>query len=242
MMESSIIFFFLIFLAAVLYSSVGHGGASGYLAVMAIFTIAPDLMRATALSMNLFVSGISFFTYAAHKHFKFKLLWPFIITSIPFSYLGARMPVNVSLYKFILAFFLIIAVARMVFIIHKSPKTRNINIPLAIAIGAVLGFCSGMIGIGGGIILSPILLLLGWANMKQIAATSAIFIFLNSGSGILGVISAGAGFHSDIWWLIAIGTIGSIIGSQFGVKLNVQFLSYVLIAVLSIAIIKLLFF
>jgi len=175
------IFLASLFVIAFLYSSVGHGGASGYLALMALFSIAPVFMKSTALSLNVFVAGIAFLTYTRAGFFSFRLIFPFLITSIPMAFAGALVKIKPDTYELILGVFLLFAVARMLFIpgaIAEHPSKPPIW--LAMVIGAILGFFSGMIGIGGGIILSPILILLHWATMKESAAASSLFILLKS--------------------------------------------------------------
>jgi len=243
-MGYGLIFFVLIFVTAILYSSVGHGGASGYLAIMALFAVSPENMRASALILNLFVAGISFYSYYRGGFFRLKLLLPFIALSVPMSFLGARLEINPTTYKIILGIFLLIAIARMIFTAKKPESTNPVNIPVALGIGAFLGFFSGMIGIGGGIILSPVLLLFRWATIKQTAAVSAVFIFLNSASGILGLASLGAlNPVPEIYLLIGLGIAGSLIGSHLGrVKLTSLKLTYLLAAVLLFASFKLFYF
>lgn len=243
-MEYGLIFFVLIFITAILYSSVGHGGASGYLAIMALFAVSPENMRASALILNLFVAGISFYSYYKGGFFRLKLLLPFIFLSIPMSFVGARIEINPTTYKIVLGIFLLIAIARMLFTAGKPKNTRSVNIPFALVIGAFLGFFSGMIGIGGGIILSPILLLLRWATIKETAAISAIFIFLNSAAGLSGLASKGIlNPIPEIYLLIAPGIAGSLIGSHLGrVKLTSLKLTYLLAAVLLFASFKLFYF
>jgi len=243
-MEFGIIFYVMIFLTAMLYSSVGHGGASGYLAIMALFAVTPENMRASALILNLFVAGIAFYAYFKGGYFRAKLLLPFVVLSIPFSFLGARLEINPSVYKIILGIFLLIAIGRMLFTAKHQGELKPLNIPSALAIGAVLGFFSGLIGIGGGIILSPVLLLLHWANMKETAAVSAAFILLNSAGGILGLAtSEGLQPVNGISILIALGIGGSLVGSYFGrEKFSTIKLTYVLATVLLFASIKLFYF
>lgn len=242
-METEFLFFLAIFLTSILYSSVGHGGASGYLAVMALFAIEPVYMRASALTLNMFVAGISFFHFYRGGHFRLKLLLPFIALSIPMSFIGARVDVNPYTYKIILGIFLLFAVIRMLFFTKSEKETKAIHLPLALLFGAILGFFSGMIGIGGGIILSPLLLLMGWASIKETAAISAIFIFLNSASGILGVIAKGFEPVSSIYILIGLGIVGSIIGSRMGQKkFTPKYLMTVLSFVLLFASFKLFYF
>ena len=235
---------FSLFTIAFLYSAVGHGGGTGYLAILALFGVAPVFMKSTALTLNVFVSAIAFFTYYKAGYFKWKLIFPFLITSIPFSYLGALTQVNPSTYKFVLGLFLLIATARMVFVPKAVSETSGkMQYLVAIVIGALLGFFSGLIGIGGGIILSPILILLHWANVKESAAASALFIFLNSISGLVALLGGGFTFEPRLAIWITIGITGGIAGSYLGsYRLKSENLKYLLAAVLLLASVKLFIF
>jgi len=243
-METGVVFYVLIFLTALLYSSVGHGGASGYLAIMAVFSVSPDYMRPSALILNLFVAGISFVSFYRGGFLRVKLLIPFILLSVPMSYLGARLELDPRVYKIILGIFLLMAIARMLFSAKSHQPVEAVNIPLALAIGAILGFFSGMIGIGGGIILSPVLLLLRWATIKETAAVSAAFIVLNSASGIAGLASAGnLKPLGEIYLLVALGIAGSFTGAYLGrEKISSLNLTYILSGVLLFATLKLFYF
>lgn len=238
-----LLFIGLVFLMAMLYSSVGHGGASGYLALMALFSFSPEFMRPSALVLNIFVSSIALFSYAHNGHFKLKLLLPFIITSVPMAFIGGMITVNQKTFKIILGLFLIAAISRMIY----RPKTeasehRNINKPLAFIIGTVLGFLSGLIGIGGGIILSPVIILLKWANMKETAAVSAAFILVNSLAGLSGQISQGFRLAPEIGYMLGAAILGGLFGSYVGsVKISEKALKYALSVVLTFASYKLLF-
>ncbi|RZK53596.1 MAG: sulfite exporter TauE/SafE family protein, partial [Pedobacter sp.] len=192
MQESFIFFYILLFVVAFLYASVGHGGASGYLALMAIFAISPAVMKPTALLLNLFVSSTSFIQFYRGGHFKWKLFWPFALASIPLSFVGGMMAIESSIYKKILGVLLLIPVIRFFFFKNTDAKDfKAANIPLSLLVGGIIGLLSGMIGIGGGIILSPVILLLKWADQKQTAAISAAFIFVNSVAGLGGQLIKG---------------------------------------------------
>ena len=177
----TITFLLLLFIVALLYASVGHGGASGYLALMAIYGFVPEVMKPTALILNLFVSLTSFLMFLKGGHFKWKLFLPFALASIPFAFLGGTISLEAHMYKKILGVLLLFPVFR--FFVYPNTDDNNLkeaHFYLSLLIGATIGFLSGLIGIGGGILLSPILLLLGWSNQKQTAAASALFIFVNS--------------------------------------------------------------
>ena len=242
-MESLILFYILLFLVAFLYSSVGHGGASGYLALMALFSITPDVMKPTALLLNLFVSFTSFIQFYRGKHFNWKIFLPFAITSVPMAFVGGMISVDDNVYKKILGLLLIIPIVRFLFFGNiKVEEIRKSNFILSLIIGAAIGFLSGLIGIGGGIILSPVLLLLKWADMKKTAAISAIFIFVNSLSGLAGQLQKGINFSTDMYAYVAVAFVGGLCGAYFGsLKLNQNFLKYLLAIVLIIASYKLLF-
>jgi uncharacterized membrane protein YfcA len=234
-------FLALLFVIAFLYSSVGHGGASGYLALMALFGIAPAFMKSTSLTLNVFVSAIAFVAYARSGYFKPRLIIPFLITSVPLAFAGAMIPVKSNVYEIILGIFLLIAVARMVFVpgavIEKSSDPPLI---ISLALGALLGLFSGMIGIGGGIILSPILILFHWASIKESAAASALFILLNSLSGLTGLLAKGFDFEPRLILWIVVGVLGGIAGSYTGsARLKQGKLKYILACILLLASLKL---
>jgi uncharacterized membrane protein YfcA len=228
-------------IVAFLYASVGHGGASGYLALMSLFAFPLTFMKPTALVLNIIVSGIAFYFYFREKQFDWKLFYPFAITSIPCSYLGGLLKIETHLYKIILATVLVFAVLRLLGILGKEKShIQPIHFPLALLIGALIGFLSGLIGIGGGIILSPVLLLLGWATMKQTAAVSALFILVNSVAGLLGFISNGESIPISSFLVIGIVAFGGILGGYYGSrKFNTAILRNILALVLGIAIFKL---
>jgi len=225
-----------------MYASVGHGGASGYLALMVLFGLSPMLMKPSALMLNIIVSAISFTMYYRSGHFKWRILIPFILLSIPLSFLGARITIEAHTYKLILGVCLLIATIRILGVFGSASfkDTREVKFIPAMIIGGVLGFVSGMIGIGGGILLSPVLLLLKWSDMKQTAAVSAAFIFVNSVSGIIGAASSHQAFAPEIYSWVAAAVLGGSIGAFFGsTKFNYSVLKYILSAVLLFASTKL---
>ena len=241
--EIEYIWLFLLVLpiVAFLYAAVGHGGASGYLALMAIFNFLPETMKPTALLLNLFVAAISFYYYWKNGHFKLKLFIAFSISSIPLAFIGGLIEVDADIYKKILGILLIFAILKLLNIFGKESKeTQPVNIWLGLIIGGVIGFFSGLIGIGGGIILTPIILLMNWGKMKEAAAVSALFIWVNSASGMIGQLSTGVTLQPQAFILVGIALIGGILGAHYGSKkLNNKYLRYLLILVLSSACFKL---
>ena len=245
MLQTENIYLFLIILPLVsfLYSSVGHGGASGYLALMALFSFAPESMKPTALLLNIFVAGISFYYYFKAGHFNKKLFISFAIASIPLAYLGGTIEVDASIYKKILALLLIFAILKMLNVFGKeSDNIKQVKLWQGLIVGSIIGFFSGLIGIGGGIILTPVILLLHWGKMKEAAAVSALFIWVNSAAALIGQFSSGVSIEKASFVLVVIALIGGILGGYYGSKkINNLHLRYILAFVLIIACAKLFF-
>ena len=245
MLQNENIYLFLLILPIVsfLYASVGHGGASGYLALMALFSFAPESMKPTALLLNVFVAAISFYYYFTAGHFNKKLFLSFAIASIPLAYIGGTLEVDASIYKKILAVLLIFAILKMLNVFGKESNTiKQIKLWQSLIVGGIIGFFSGLIGIGGGIILTPIILLLHWGKMKEAAAVSALFIWVNSAAGLVGQLTSGVTIETESFLLVAIAIIGGILGGYYGSKvINNQKLRYILAFVLIIACGKLMF-
>jgi len=229
---------------AFLYSSIGHGGASGYLALMSLFSIAPETMKPTALLLNICVAGISFVYYYRAGHFNKKLFLYVAIASIPMAFLGGLLEVDPYIYKRILGAFLIITVLKITNVFGKAKKTqRPIVLWQCLLIGASIGFLSGLIGIGGGIILSPIILLLHWGSMKEAAAVSALFIWVNSIAGLTGQFTQGITLNNQAFVMVLLALLGGIAGSYFGSKkMSSHSIKYVLAVVLLMASLKLFLF
>jgi hypothetical protein len=241
--ENIYVFLLLLPIVAFLYATVGHGGASGYLALMALFSFAPETMKPTALLLNLFVAGIAFYHYYKAGHFSMKLFLPFAITSIPLAFLGGMIEIDAHIYKRILAILLIFAILKMLNVFGKeNSEIKDLKLWQGLVIGGLIGFFSGLIGIGGGIILTPVILLLHWGNMKEAAAVSALFIWVNSASGFVGQLTSGVALSSQSFILVAVALVGGFLGSYYGSnKFNNQRLRYLLAFVLSIASVKLMF-
>lgn len=242
-MDVALLFYILLFVVAFLYASVGHGGASGYLALMALFSVAPDVMKPTALMLNLFVSLTAFIQYYRGGHFRWNIFWPLALLSIPFAYLGGLVTIDAHVYKRMLGFLLLLPIVRFLFFRNTKVSELKPSKPLwSAGIGAVIGWLSGLIGIGGGIILSPILLLLKWTDQKQTAAISAIFIFVNSFAGLMGQLRKGVVFTPDMVTYVAIAFTGGLAGAYLGaIRFNQNVLKYSLAIVLVVASYKLIF-
>ncbi|MEI6434891.1 MAG: sulfite exporter TauE/SafE family protein [Bacteroidota bacterium] len=240
-MEGTIALLFSMLLVAMLYSSVGHGGASGYLAVMSIFEINMLYFRSAALILNLFVAGIAFINFNKGYRLRWKLILPFLLPSIPMAFLGAMIHLNSSTYRLILGLLLFVAVLRL---LYRQSQDYDVKPPPSILISAVigmaLGFLSGMIGIGGGIILSPILIFMHWAGVKETGLYSSLFILCNSLAGLagLGINNLIVPPHFYIWILVVI--VGGLIGSLTSVKvLPIRYFKLSLMLVLLFACVKL---
>lgn len=209
----------LLALVAFAYAMVGHGGASGYLAVLTIFGFAAETVRPSALVLNMFVSAIATLQYARGGHFRWRSFWPFALTSVPMSFIGYGIELDPLMYKRILALCLVVAVARMLGLFGQgSREQREVPIVPALVIGAVLGLLSGMLGIGGGILLSPLMLLCGWGDAKRVAAISAPFILVNSASGLSRAWQGGISLPADAWTWIAVAVGAGLLGSWIGAR------------------------
>ncbi len=232
----------LIFVAAVLYSAVGHGGASGYLAAMALFGIDPAVMKPTALFLNIIVAAIATIKFYRAGCFDRSLFWRFAVSSVPCAFLGGTIIVPTPIYKPIVGLVLLYAATRLGFnnSITESPKKSVPSNWVPIVLGMIIGLLSGLTGVGGGIFLSPLLLLMGWATIKQSAGVSAAFILVNSIAGLLGYLTKFPVLPSSLWlWAIA-AAIGGWLGAEYGSsRIGSKSLQRILATVLTIAGIKL---
>ena len=231
-----------IFIVAVLYSSVGHGGASGYLAVMAFLAVSPAVTRPTALILNVFVSSIASFQFYRRGYFDWRVFLPFAAASIPFAFIGGSVNLPADVYKKILGAVLLFAAFRLAWKFTFEKEFAAPKIWIALIVGAIVGLVSGLIGVGGGIFLTPILLLMNWTEARTAAGISAVFILVNSISGLAGNYAQVAQLSSGvIFWIIA-AVIGGIIGSTLGSRrFDSITLRRVLATVLVIAGLKLFF-
>lgn len=235
----------LFLLTAMLYSSVGHGGASGYLAVMALAGFAPGVMKPTALSLNILVSAIATARFYRAGCFSWKIFLPFALTAAPFAFYGGGLSLPITIYRPIVGIVLLFAAFQLLRISLKpaSVPARRIPVLPALLLGSGIGMLSGLTGVGGGIFLSPLLLLVGWADPRHTAGVSAAFILVNSVAGILGHYSGMNALPPSLplWAMAAI--VGGLIGSGFGSRhFSNAALRRLLAVVLVVAGLKFLFF
>jgi uncharacterized membrane protein YfcA len=210
----------LFFVGASLYASVGHGGASSYLAVMGLFSIAPEVMKPTALALNILVSAIATLKFYRAGLFKWNLFWPFAIASIPAAYIGGATTLPARWYKVLVGVVLIYAAVWM-FRSSLRPVNKEPHAPplwAAILSGLAIGFLSGLTGVGGGIFLSPLLLYMGWSETRATSAIAAPFILVNSISGLLGHLSSVAQLPANVPLWGATAVLGGWIGATYGSK------------------------
>lgn len=211
------LFIFCLAIIALAYSSVGHGGASGYLALMAFSAISTKDAAVIALSMNLVVAGISFIAFKRARHFDLALAWPFLVGAAPFAYMGGFLKVPGHVHKWILAAALLGAAFWLFLGVRQNQdKTHAPAIPVSLATGAGIGLLSGIVGVGGGVFLSPIMILGRWADAKRTASLSALFILVNS---VAGLAARPPGTYSLVishWPMVATGACGAIAGAVIG--------------------------
>lgn len=207
-------------LASFVYASVGHGGASAYIAAMALAGLAPAEMRPIALTLNVLVSCIASFKFWRAGHFRWRLFWPFAAVSIPFAYLGGAITLPGNLYRIVVGIVLVYAAWQLWRSARAGEEMKPVREPaiaLAMAIGAAMGLLAGLTGVGGGIFLSPLLLMLGWAGTKQTSAVAAPFILVNSVAGLAaGFVAGTATLPQSTWALAAAVLVGGWLGAEYG--------------------------
>ena len=232
----------LIFVAAGLYATVGHAGASGYLAIMALFGLDPAVMRPTALVLNLLVASVAALKFYRAGCFDWRIFWPFALTSVPMAFVGGQLSLPSALYKPIVALVLLYAAYRLI-AARAAPTAADLRpVPLlgGLLIGAGIGLLSGLTGVGGGICLSPVLLFMNWAETRTASGVAAVFILANSAAGLLGQASSLASLPAAaaVWAVAAVA--GGWIGAEYGSRrLSGPWIQRMLAGVLVIASLKL---
>lgn len=224
-------------LGAALYTSVGHAGASAYIALMALFGVAPAAMRPTALALNILVAGFTSFRYVRAGLFRWRVLWPFTLGAIPFAFLGGSIQLPGAYYRPLVGTVLLLSAARLLWPreLKSNVDPRDPPTWAGIVSGVGIGFLSGLTGTGGGIFLSPLLLFLGWSDTRAASGVAAVFIFCNSIAGLLGNVAIVKALPPDLWiYAIAVG-LGAVIGTTLGIQWRPPMILKTLGAVLVIA-------
>jgi uncharacterized membrane protein YfcA len=231
-----------ILVVAFLYSSVGHAGASGYIAVMTLFGLAPSVIKPGALVLNILVATLTAWQFWRAGHFSWHLFWPFAVLSVPFAFLGGYINLPTHIFKILVGVVLLFSAARFVIQTGPDEEPSKPSRPIALAVGAGLGLLSGLTGTGGGIFLTPVLIFLRWARTKTASAVSALFILLNSIAGLLGNVSSTRQLPLFAIPLAVAAVTGGAVGSYLGSRqFSPAFIKKLLAIVLTIAGFKLIF-
>ncbi len=207
---------FAVLIVAFLYSSVGHAGASGYIAVMALASVASPMIRPTALVLNIVVATIGSVQFWRSGHFRWSLFWPFALVSIPAAYFGGTLILPTRLLNILIGLVLLASAARLLIQLKPAAETHPPAKPIAMVTGGALGFLAGLTGTGGGIFLTPLMILLRWSSTKQAAAVSVVYILVNSASGLLGAMRKGITLPPFLWPMIGAVIVGGSLGSYLG--------------------------
>lgn len=205
-----------VMIAAFLYSSVGHAGASGYIAVMALASVASPMIRPTALVLNIVVATIGTVQFWRAGHFRWSLFWPFALASIPAAYFGGTLALPTRLLNILIGLVLLAAAARLLISLKPVAEMHPPAKPVAIVTGGVLGFLAGLTGTGGGIFLTPLMIQLRWSSTKQAAAVTVVYILVNSISGLVGAMQKRITLPPFLWPMIGAVVIGGSLGSYCG--------------------------
>ncbi len=205
-----------VLVVAFLYSSVGHAGASGYIAVMSLLSLAPEVIKPTALALNILVASIGTFQFWRAGYFSWRLFWPFALLAVPMAFVGGYLNLPAQVFKVVVGIILLYSAVRF---LMPAPAEREPKEPpraVALASGGFIGLLAGLTGTGGGIFLTPLLLLAGWARVKTAAAVSALFILCNSVAGLAGNIGSTKQFPTFALVLVAAAAVGGTVGSYLG--------------------------
>ena len=231
-----------LFAVALLYSSVGHAGASGYIAVLTLFGLGIEEVRPTALALNILVAAIGFIQWWRGGHFSWSLFWPFALLSVPAAFFGGWLHVPADYLRILIGVVLWFSAWRLLYRKEDPSAVAQPARTTAVASGAGIGFLSGLTGTGGGIFLTPLMLFCRWAKVKEAAAVSSLFILVNSASGLAGYIKSGRDLPDLAWPLAVVVAVGGFLGSRLGSHhLPVRGIAVLLAIVLAIAGTKLVF-
>lgn len=208
-----------LFLGAALYSSVGHAGASAYIAIMALFGVAPSVMRPTALVLNVLVSAYASWRYVGAGLFRGRTLWPVLVGAIPCAFIGGSIQLPGQYYRPLIGGVLLVAAVRLLSSSEHQMARAPIDIPVGLGVlaGCGIGLLSGLTGTGGGIFLSPLLLLMGWSDARTASGVAAVFILCNSIAGLLGNLASVRALPPDLPLLAAAALAGAVVGTMLGV-------------------------
>ncbi len=220
-----------------LYSAVGHAGASGYLAIMALLSFPVESIKPVSLVLNIVVSSIAAYKFLSAGYFDKKVFLTFAITSIPMAFVGGYLKVDPQWFKIFAGIFLLVSAVLLIGrqFIKPSDKINTISLPVGLVIGAIIGLFSGLLGVGGGIFLSPIIILFGWATIKNASGVAALFILCNSALGLAGHYVSLKFVPVEALYFVAVVAVGGYIGSHYGTqkfnnKLIISFLFVVLLS------------
>jgi uncharacterized protein len=229
------------FLGAALYSSVGHAGASAYIAFMALFSVPPAVMRPTALTLNILVASFASYRYVQAGYFRWRVVWPFMLGALPFAFIGGAIQLPGEYYRPIVGGVLIFAGIRMLWAmqIHANRTVHDPPIWIGVLLGAGIGFLSGLTGTGGGIFLSPLIIFLAWSDLRTASGIAAVFILGNSTAGLLGNLAIVRSLPAELPIYIIAVMLGALVGTAFGTKFSVFYIRRALGLVLIIAGLKL---
>jgi uncharacterized membrane protein YfcA len=205
-------------LAAALYATVGHGGASAYLAIMALFSVAPETMRPTALALNLVAAGVGAWRYGRAGQVNWRLLAIFVAAAAPAAFVGGGIAVPPEIYRPMVGVLLWVAAIRLFWqpVRLAARAARPPSLAVALPVGAALGLLAGLTGTGGGIFLSPLIILFGWEDARRTSGIAAGFIFINSAAGLAGNVAAVKALPAALPWLVAAVAAGALLGSWLG--------------------------
>ncbi|UCG86395.1 MAG: sulfite exporter TauE/SafE family protein [Gemmatimonadota bacterium] len=228
----------LIFAAALLYSAVGFAGGSGYLAAMALFGVAPLVMRPTALTLNIFVAAVATARYYRAGAFSWSVFWPFAAASVPFAFIGGSLTLPGAVYRPVVGAILVYAAWLC---LRRStaaaePETRKPRPGVVAVAGAAIGFLAGLTGVGGGIFLSPLIILAAWAEVRVVSGIAAAFILVNSAAGLLGMLSRSMALPTQLPLWAAAAVVGGLLGSELGSRyLSSKTIQRLLAVILAVA-------